>query len=962
MFVRVRTNSNSPRRAAIKIPTNGAPSTARRTIGWIATSIAAALLLMSSQGALGQDLVAEQLYSWHFQRNDINPSDQMPKGWRRRQDRQHPTYIVQHVVPRDPQVADAILEGQDTLCQFWNIWKNKRLTRSFNPESVPEPVYKLVDSLVNQCVEIRMDGGSAELISPAVPVERGYTYSLDGDIQCEGLTGHTARIELQILDRDMNVLGSYSTESVEKDTHWRSLHCVSNRDDDTNTRFARVHLIVEKNSSRNLSGIARFDDIRINRLPRLMLTSDVKLFTTQPGKDINVYCDAIGLTATSEEQRARFQLLDHQHRIVKEESIPFTPVKGERTPSESLPKGMPRYVSKDKSRQNIARYDGRASWNLMIDTPGYYSVRVYLGKQSNRLRDRELPLAIIDGTTLNTEIPFGWSLPQSLNAEALRSIPFLVRNYGAGKVKVPIWLDTVKESEKIDQVAWLVERLSALNVQCIGVIDQPPPAQRDQFNDDKGRLPIVAVFQDKSVWEPLLDPILSRMSMKLSWFQLGLDDDHSFLSRTDVVQAITDIRTSLQVYAQDLNLAICWPWIEPIPSDSVPWDATQLKIDPELGADELPGYTQDPNKAVAAQWLSLDPLPASRYQLLDRVRDLAERIVAMKKLGVKSAFVTRPMDTDTGLFSPSLEPLPISVPWRTLVKNLAAAKYVGSNVLPGGSMNHVFEVEKDGVMILWSDKPQTEQLYLGDQVQALDLWGRSVEVQEITSEQNQREQRVQVGPWPILITGINTQITKFRMQFELGSSSIPSLVGRDQLIPIKVVNPFAQPIRGRIDLVASTLLQNGVATLPLLLGPDRSLEANLPIQLRSDASAGKHMVRFDFEIQAQQNYQFSTYHELSLGFDDIDLQWFVVKESDKRLTLRMEANNKGQRPITFECKLFPSPYPYQSFIADDLPVGTTNREFPVYLPEVVADAEYWIRCEEIGTRRTLNYRVKVAEK
>ncbi len=265
-------------------------------------------------------------------------------------------------------------------------------------------------------------------------------------------------------------------------------------------------------------------------------------------------------------------------------------------------------------------------------------------------------------------------------------------------------------------------------------------------------------------------------------------------------------------------------------------------------------------------------------------------------------------------------------------------------------------------MILWSDKPQTEQLYLGDQVQALDMWGRAVEVEEITSEQNQREQRVQVGPWPILITGINTSIAKFRMQFELGSSSIPSLVGRDQLIPIKVVNPFVQPIRGRIDLVASTLLQNGVATLPLLLGPDRSLEANLPIQLRSDASAGKHMVRFDFEIQAQQNYRFSTYHELSLGFDDIDLQWFVVKESDKRLTLRMEANNKGQRPITFECKLFPSPYPYQSFIADDLPVGTTNREFPVYLPEVVADAEYWIRCEEIGTRRTLNYRVKVAEK
>jgi len=29
------------------------------------------------------------------------------------------------------------------------------------------------------------------------------------------------------------------------------------------------------------------------------------------------------------------------------------------------------------------------------------------------------------------------------------------------------------------------------------------------------------------------------------------------------------------------------------------------------------------------------------------------------------------------------------------------------------------------------------------------------------------------------------------------------------------------------------------------------------------------------------------------------------------------------------------------------------------LPSVDENAEYWIRCEELVTRRTLNYRVKV---
>jgi hypothetical protein len=921
------------------------------------------LAIGMSTNLSAQDLVAEQLYAWEFQRNDINPSDQMPKGWRRRLDRQHPSYVVQHVVPRDPKSAAEIMAGQDSLGQLWNIAKNQRLRGSYNPESVPEPVYRFLDKLVDQCVEIRMDGGSAELISPPVPIERGYTYSLEATVQCEGLGGHQAWVELQILDRDLKTIGTYSTETIEQNTAWRSVHCVSNRDDDNNTRYARVHLKVEKSQSRQLSGIARFDNVRINRLPRLLLTSDLKNHSAQTGKEFTVYCDAIGISEDGEDQRVRFQLLDHKHQVVNEQSIEFTPVKNDRnSPSNAPPKVGTHYVSKDRSPTKIHRYDGRASWKIKIDTPGYYSVRVYLGKQSEKLRDRELPLAIIDALPINSDIPFGWSLPADMSTESLRAIPQLVRAYGAGKIKIPIWLDTVSDAEKIDQIAWLVERLSSQNVGSIGVIDQPPPTQRAQFNDDKDRLPIVAIFQDKSIWEPLLDPILSRMSMKLTWFQLGSDSDHSYISRPDVTKSIKEIKNSLQVYAQDLNVAITWPWIERLPDESLPWDATQFVVEPELSAGEIAGYVKDPQKSNTTQWLSLDLLPADHYTLLDRVRDLTERMIAMKRLAVKQAFVTKPLDPNIGLFTKDLEPLPIAVPWRTLIQNIGASKYIGSNVLPNSSINHFFDDGKTSVMVVWSDKEQTEQLYLGEPIEAVDLWGRPVPIEEVTSAHNQREQKIHVGPWPILVRGINSSIAKFRMQFELGNTSLQSLVGRDQLIPLKVANSFAEAIRGRIDLNAPTLLQNGVTSLPISLGPDRTLDTKLPVQIRSDASAGKHIVRFDFQIDAKQQYNFSTYHELSLGFDDIDLQWSVQKESNKRLMLRLEANNRGTRPTTFDCKLFPSPFPYQSFLADELPIGTTNRDFMVFIPEVRDDAEYWIRCEEIGTRRTLNYRVKVSNK
>lgn len=942
------------------LPRRSAPST-------LLPLLLALVLFCWPSLAIAQNLVAEQLYAWDFQRNDVNPSDQMPKGWKRVRDRQHPSFVVQKVVPRDPTTATAVMNSQNTLTQFWNIWNTGRLQGSFNPESVPAPVYRLLDVLVDRCVEIQMDGGSAEMYSPVVPIERGYSYSLDGMIQTVGLKGHEASIELQLLDRDLNVISSHGSEKLSGDNNWRNVNCVSSIDDDSNYRFGRVHFKVEKLPSRQLFGVARFDSLRINRIPRLQISSDLKHHSIQPGKPFTVFCDAIGITnENGEEQRVLFQILDHLQQVIREESIEFVrgERKGDETPKSPTNAGAQRYVSKSPPTRNN-RYSGRATWNVRIDNPGFYAVRVYLGRQTDKMRNTELPIAVVDGSNIEGANPFGWTLPDSLSVEQMRGLPAIVRLFGAGRIKIPIWLDTVSDAARIDQLAWLIERLGAQGVQSVGIISQPPESQRENFNVEGDKLPIVSVLQDKRVWEPLLDPILSRMTMKLTWLQLGSDDDHSYVSNSTVADAILDVRKSLQVYAQDLSLSIAWPWMAtlPTPSDKrLPWEATQFSIQPELTADELASYVTNPNSQTTTQWLTINPLPADQYSLLDRVRDLTERITMMRRLGVPAAYISKPLDPQVGLFDDQFQPQAIAVPWRTLIQHLASADYIGSNQLPGGSTNHFFVDSDKSVMLLWSDKEQTEQLFLGNKIDIIDLWGKQVKVEEAVSPSGQLEQKIHVGPWPIIVRSVDPDIARFRMQFQLGSTSLPSLIGRDQNVPIKVGNPFSESIRGKIDLYAPTLLQNGTASLPIILPPDRLLETNIPIQLRSDASAGKHRVRFDFQIDAKQDYSFSTYHELTLGFDDIDLQWSVQKETATTFLLRLEATNRGPKATTFECKLFPSPYPYKPFVAEDLVPGVTTREFVMRLPEVVDDAEYWIRCEELGSRRTLNYRVKVTNK
>jgi len=292
-----------------------------------------------------------------------------------------------------------------------------------------------------------------------------------------------------------------------------------------------------------------------------------------------------------------------------------------------------------------------------------------------------------------------------------------------------------------------------------------------------------------------------------------------------------------------------------------------------------------------------------------------------------------------------------------LNQHLAAAEYLGSVNLPGGSTNHILMHGQTGTMVLWNDRPVVEQLYLGEDLRAVDVWGRQVAIEQVMSNTGQPEHRLSVNQWPLIVHGVNVPVAKWRMRFQLKNRSLPSLVSQRTELPIDIENSLAQSASGSVTLHAPSLLQSQALPLQFQMGPGEQASYKLPVPVRTDASAGSHPLRFDFQVTGDRDYRFSVYDALTFGAGDVELHWEVLDVSPQRLGLRVELFNQTESRINFDCKVFPPNQPYRRFQITDIPPGNSVREIALPFADLQADAMLWIRSEQLGSGLILNHRL-----
>jgi hypothetical protein len=443
--------------------------------------------------------------------------------------------------------------------------------------------------------------------------------------------------------------------------------------------------------------------------------------------------------------------------------------------------------------------------------------------------------------------------------------------------------------------------------------------------------PIAEVLSsDSTSWSAALDPVMSRLSLRVRWWQLGRDYDTSYVGFPGLDERIAEVRRTLFRFGQDVRLGLSWDWsaMEAMNGQTATWDFQQLSLDAQPSEQKFNELLTTPRENAALRWVFVEPPPRraeagsqSGSEASQRVGEFIRRLVAAKMHDADAIFVPRPFDDENGLMRAGGMPGELLLPWRTTAAMLGGAEYLGRMELPAGSENRIFK-RSDGqvVMVAWNDKPTQEVLYLGNDVRQIDVLGRTTK-----AERNGKEHVIRVDDVPVFVLGLHEAVTRWRMDASFTKHQVPSIYNIPHANALRFKNYFPQGVGGSLKIVV--VEEHGTEHLGseargvertaytperwtieppqtnFQLAAGQAMELPFEIRLKN-ALFGKQPVRVDFKVEADEQFEFSVYREMEIGTEDLTLEVNTHLEKDGTLIIEQLMTNSAARLTDLKCYLY----------------------------------------------------------
>lgn len=836
----------------------------------------------------------------------------------------------------------------------YDLWPDY-WTRKTNPEYPHYTKVEIVDDATaenGRSLQVLFDGGGAFVSTPAIPILPKFGYKVFIRAKAENLNYTQARFVIELQNRNQERMQVELSEPIEADGEWHDVKVNSLRPSTAEIDRAVIYLDAPRGRRGDLQGKLAIDYIILERLPSMVVKTGRQYNVYNDFNEVKVECTLSGIREQNPE--IRFQLLDETSREIEGKSDTKT-LKG-------------KLIVEDSFRANDivgtignrpSGYEGTQYWTPDIDDYGFYKIRVEMlrddekqegeevSEYERQLEERVITLAVLPKLPRPHDGEFGWTLPLADKPLAFEVLADLLPRVGVHWVKMPVWYEAT-DRERGEEIIRFAERTSASGIEVIGILDDP--LAEDWEIRDANRPSDVAdlLLTDPSFWQPQFEHVMTRLSLRLRWWQLGNDWDTSFYGYSDLPKKILSIRKHLFRFGQDVKLGLGWRWPQegkeldwlPSYSDAV-WEYEQMSANPPLNADGLDQRMRDFRRGGAARWVLVDPtmhsefnrpekdLTASEKKRLheNHVREFVRTMVAAKIHGADGIFVANPFTGPEGVMNTDGTPGELLLPWRTTAHLLGGCKYLGHLELPGHSTNHVFENAQGQVlMIVWNDTPTTEQLYLGEQIERLDVWGKR---QALEADEEGRVS-LQVDRNPSFVLGLHPAITAWRMGVTFDQLRVPSVFSQPHENLVRGRNGFSQGVSGHYSIfvpqrpdeeeldqseedesLALVEQRNKKwEVLPrrgdLSIGPLDEFKLPIHIQL-DDATFGLQPVRIDFFVEADQQYRFSVWRSLRVGMGDVDIKVSTFLDERGQLVVEQIMTNTGPRTTDFKCLLYAPP-------------------------------------------------------
>ena len=923
------------------------PATIASTFAWLVMLAAAVASGRAQATEVAVESVEElRSYTWSFGRDSDTDVDGWPDGWKRYRGRGYPGYVKVFIQPHDASLERKFRAIDTGIVRLWN--ESKKVL-----PGLPLPP-STADAMVDRYLRIELDGGQVKLQSPPMPASRMYQYRFSCSVMTQGLRYDSARAELVFQDEDGNDVESHSTPPQSGTRRWAPLKLDLVRPPPGATQML-VRLIVQRGEDglEDVRGSIGFDNVRIDQFPQLRITTDKSLGVYAYGDPITASAMIMGMSSQASE--IEFELLDHDDQQIATRILKAT--------STRAPNASKRPDTDDGD--DATTVESKVTWRLPRLGPGFYRIKASLvGRRVSTLQT-QTTIAVVDQIIGGPPHgSFGWTVPGGNDGVAAKEFARWLSDLGVAWVKYPSWLSP-EDTAKAEETATIFSKLQDAGIQTVGMLDVPPDDQLPLYSL-RGRRDAVAaqLFRDMAIWQPLLEPVMTRLTLKVRTWQLGGDGDYSFMGRPRLRESIRQVATGLQGFGQPIDVAISWPWLEQeLPHGEASWQAICRASDPPLGADELDSFLTLREQSFRSDgprtWLLLDPISADRYDRDARIRDLVLRMATVRSHRVQAAFVSNPRDPDRGLLRPNGRPDELLLPWRTTSRLIGNLRRVGSLRLRSGAENIVFAGSDRAVMLVWSAEPTEERMYLGEKVQTVDVWGR-VKHLRTQVDGNQPYQTLKIGPVPKFVIGADPTLLAFRMSVNLDQRQLDSFLGQAQKLSVSFTNPTRTSLVGEMRLTAPETWSIEAPSRSWEVLGGRSASDQFDVVLSNTAQIGRHELPIQFEIETVPPKVITVYRSIDVGPEGLELNVITRLLGNGELRVQLEFTNTSAREQSYECMLFPPPgRQYQRQFISIRPGETVRRDIFWKDGESLVGKRMLLRAAEQDGPRVLNYPIQV---